>query len=123
MRKRIPLLLTSDSRGNISDQPSLEAVGMKGGLFFRLAPEELIPLPPGSELFRLPKRSPVGYDPANRRFVTLNNFNAVAAFISPGYTNTYTSAYKQRKNAPQLPLFLTGQSPFIKANFMLPQSA
>ena len=63
MSTRAPILLVADQKGKIFEHPALEAAGMKAGRFFRLDPKELIKLPAGSQLFKLPDRSPVGYDP------------------------------------------------------------
>ncbi len=52
-------------------------------------------LPPGSKLFMLPHRSPVGYDEATKSFVTLAGAAAVAAFVAPGYTATHCAAYRE----------------------------
>ena len=56
-----PSLVISDAKGNINAVPELEASGMKAGGFFRLKAEDLIKLPPGSQLFKLPGRTPIGY--------------------------------------------------------------
>ena len=84
---------------------------MKGGRFFRLLPSELIPLPFGSELFMLPDRVPAGYDPRSGRFISISSacrgrrFFPAAAFISPGFTVTYQSAFQEKTRPVLLPLF------------------
>lgn len=105
MKREIPRLPISDSRGNIYSHPSLEAAGMEGGRFFRFDPRELVKLPPGSRLFMLPSRMPVGYDPASGSFTALKGYLAVAAFTPPGYTVTYNSAYREASRPRMLPLF------------------
>jgi hypothetical protein len=62
-------LLVSDKKGRVRDVGNIEAAGMKGGCFFRMAPAELIELPGASRLFMLPDRMPVGYDPVAKKFV------------------------------------------------------
>jgi pyruvate-formate lyase-activating enzyme len=84
---------------------ALEGVGMKAGRFFRLLPSDLIRLPSGSEIFKLPQRAAVSYDPSSLRFVEDRSSLAVAAFLPPGYTVTYNSAYKEIGRAKKLPLF------------------
>lgn len=117
MSTQKPHLLISDSNGKIYDLPYLEATGMKAGHFFRLSPQELIKLPSGSELFMLPGRMPVGYDPQVGRYVKPERCFAVAAFISPGFTATYNSAYAQIKKPAMLPLFSYAAVAFYKGAF------
>lgn len=83
----------------------LEAAGMKGGVYFRLHPSDLIKLPTSSEVFKLPHRYAIAYDPARLKFVENKTDNAMAAFLPPGYTVTYSSAYKESGNPKKLPLF------------------
>jgi len=61
-------LLISDKNGRIFDHPDLEATGMKAGNLSRLNPGDLIKLPPESELFTLPHRLPVGFNPDSKKF-------------------------------------------------------
>ncbi len=106
MTENGPQLLISDNKGKIRSAAYLEPAGMKAGLFFKLTPRDLIELPPSSKLFMLPQRSPVGYDPAKKRFVTLKGpVFAVCAFIEPGFTTTYNAAYAEIGRPKMLPLF------------------
>lgn len=105
-------LVYADVRGRIYDHPYLELVGRSGRSFGRIPPDELIPLPPGSDLFVLPGRRPVGYDPRRRRLVTAGerkdlpaDAQAVAAFMAPAHTMRYLAAYQKLPRAPVLPLF------------------
>ncbi len=108
-----PVLLIADSVGNITDFPELEAVGMSNGHFEKPALEDYIPLPEGSELFSLPGRLPVGWDPIEHEPVLLAEdpdrpgepIRAVAAFMAPAHTAVYTSSFQTGDNAPTLPLF------------------
>jgi len=113
MKNHHPKLLVADKKGRVYDVPFL-AAGMKGGEYFRLSSRDLIKLPADSELFMLPGRGPVGFDPDKRSFVRLENnplvknkesCYAVAAFLAPGYTATYSSAYTEPKKTEKLPLF------------------
>jgi pyruvate-formate lyase-activating enzyme len=126
MSKEAPKLLIADARNKIYDVPFLEATGMKAGEHFRLDPSCLVKLPRDSELFMLPCRTPVGYDPEEDRYVRLssNPFNktdepcsAVAAFLSPGYTSVFSASYKERKDAGLLPLFSYAAVAFYKGDF------
>ena len=78
---------------------------MKGGKFFHLSPDDFIKLPHGSEIFKLPGRTAIAYDPAQLKFVEEKNKLAIAAFLPPGYTVTYNSAYKEIGKPKKLPLF------------------
>jgi len=105
-------LVYADAQGRIFDHPYLEMMGRSGRRFCRIPPEELIPLPPGSDLFLLPGRRAVGYDPRRRRLVKAGESKdlpaeaqAVAAFMAPAHTMSYLAAYLPRPGAPILPLF------------------
>ncbi len=126
MSREKPQILAADSKGTIYSLPGVEAAGMKGGCFFRLPPRELVPLPPGSELFLLPGRMPVGWDPAAGGFITLGagalpdknkDCFAVAAFVSPGFTASFSSAYAESGNPVLLPLFSYAACAFYKGSF------
>ena len=112
--QEIPSLVFADKRGEILDFSSLKMAGMSNGHFRQPAIEDLIPLPPGSELFVLPGRVPVGCDPETGEpllleenpFTPRDQIQAVAAFMAPAHTAIFNSAYQTRdKNAPVLPLF------------------
>lgn len=105
-------LVFADAAGRIFDHPRLEMAGRQGQQFVRVPPKVLLPLPPGSELFVLPGRAAVGYDPHRRRFVTVAEANgrqepayAVAAFMAPAHTMSYLAAFRAATRAPVLPLF------------------
>lgn len=112
-----PKIVVSDKKGKIYRLSHLEAAGMKGGLFFRLNPNELVKLPYGSEIFMLPDRMPLGYDPKKKDFVVLKDYYAVAAFLSPGYTITHNASYVEMKRAKLLPLFSYGAVASYKGEF------
>jgi molybdenum cofactor biosynthesis enzyme MoaA len=70
----------------------------------------IIPLPNGSDLFELPCRAPIGYDPHEHKFVEIHEYQgkpvyAVAAFMAPAYVQFYRSAYLTLPDAPRLPLY------------------
>jgi pyruvate-formate lyase-activating enzyme len=114
MQNRRPSLLLADSKGKIFTHPGLEAAGMKAGLFFRLGAHELIKLPAGSQLFKLPDRSPVGYDPRAKDFINVAGACVVAAFSAPGHTLTYSTSYREYKKIRPLPLFSYGACALYK---------
>ncbi|MFC1480333.1 radical SAM protein [Candidatus Omnitrophota bacterium] len=119
-------LLIADKKGKIYDVPYLEGTGMKAGEYFHLASKDLIRLHPDSELFMLPERKPVGYDPERGRFVQLDSnplvtgdepCYAVSAFLPPGYTATYSASYRERAKARLLPLFSYAAVVFYRDEF------
>ncbi len=108
----VPNLLVADKQGKISEFPELLMAGRSNSRFLRPALQELIPLPEGSELFALPGRLPVGWDPNTDEPVVLteNPFTggevrAVAAFMAPAHTAILTGSYQTQPGAPALPLF------------------
>ena len=106
-------LVYADESGQMYDHPYLEMAGSSGGSWTKIEDDVLIPLPPGSELFLLPLRLPVGYERKKKRFVKLeedphnsqSKVQAVAAFMAPAHTQILTAAYHSEQNAPILPLF------------------
>jgi len=108
-----PTLLFADATGKIVDFPGMEMVGSSAGRHVRPRPDEWIPLPPGSELFQLPGRLPLGYDPDTASIRALDRdpysgssqVRAVAAFVAPAYTQILSTAYKSLPTAKTLPLF------------------
>jgi len=110
----IPSLLFADSQGKIYDFPHLKMAGRSGRIFHPINPQDLIPLPEGSELFVVPGRLPVGWDDQHDEMVVLNenpsgvtgSVQAVAAFMAPAYTQTALAAfYRPDDKLPPLPLF------------------
>jgi pyruvate-formate lyase-activating enzyme len=109
----LPSLLFADHSGKILDLPDLEMAGMSNGGFYRLTPDDIIPLPQGSQLFTLPGRMPIGWDREHDEPVVLEEnpfedggpIQAVAAFMAPAHTAIYSAAYRDSDEAPPLPLF------------------
>lgn len=101
----MPKLLYCEKNGKIYAHPDIEAAAMKAGRPFTVDIKELIKLPRGSQLFMLPGRSAVGYDPSSGEVITLDGSYAVAAFLAPGYTASYSPAYRDDKKVRPLPLF------------------
>ena len=108
-----PALLIADGDGNIREFTELDVVGMSNGNFIRPALEDWIPMPEGSDLFALPGRLPVGWEPGSEEPVLLTEnpydhgkpVQAVAAFMAPAHTAIFTSSYQTQPGAPTLPLF------------------
>ena len=125
-KAHFPQLLFADKKGKVYDVPHLEASGMKAGRYFRLDPEDFVRLPDSSELFMLPDRAPVGFDPKSGETVELDHDPysaknepcfAVAAFIPPGYTVTHHAAYHEHPGAQMLPLFAYAACALYQGHF------
>jgi len=126
--KNRPALVYADVNGNIFDWPALEMAAASANEWKRPGSAELIPLPEGSELFLLPERLPVGFNRTGRRFEPLQSdpydpakpVRAVAAFISPAYTQLYSTAYRTNAHAPLLPLFAYTAVGWLNGGFVVP---
>jgi len=113
-----PKLVFADDSGNIYDHPELEMLVRRGDRLEPPRPDEIIPLPPESELFLLPGRDALGFDPESGEVERLEE-RAVAAFLSPGHTLAATAAYATRPGAPILPLFAYGAVGFSGDRFFV----
>jgi pyruvate-formate lyase-activating enzyme len=109
-----PSLVVSDPPGRIYVHPSLKLAGRSGDRMVLPSPRELIPLPPGSQLFTLPGRIPVAWDEEREAFTLSERVRigrkqidctAVAAFLPPGYIRTLLPATQLRPTAKTLPLW------------------
>lgn len=113
-------LLIAKKNRKILDLPGYLACGMAGYRINVLNEEDLIPLPPTSEIFILPDRIPIGYNIVENRFNYIENFNPVSAFIPPGYTQLLTPAYRECQGARTLPLFSYTPIAWYKNKFYVP---
>lgn len=116
-----PKLVFADESGNIYDHPELEMLVRRGERLEPPRPDELIPLPPESELFLLPGRDALGFDAESGEIERLDE-RAVAAFVCPGHTLSATAAYAAQPNAPVLPLFAYGAVGFSGDRFFVAAS-
>lgn len=116
-----PALVLADANGNIYDDPDLSMVISRAGQWSLPRREDLVPLPPESELFLLPGRSAVGLDGATGRMETVDGA-AVAAFAAPGYTINAHPAYLEEPDAPLLPLFAYGAVGYAEGRFWIAAS-
>ena len=111
-----PRLLLADAQGRIFDDPDLLMLCRRGHEWALPRPDELMPLPPESELFLLPGRHAVGLDPESGETVALEEL-AVAAFVAPAHTLTGHPVYTREDSAPTLPLFAYGAVGMIGDRF------
>lgn len=107
---RLPYLVVSDGNGNVFEIPELRMAGMALTKYVTPQLDELIPLPEGSDLFELPNRKPIGYDPHSKSFVELEEYEdakiyAAAAFMAPAYVQLYRSGYITKPGAQRLSLY------------------
>lgn len=117
---RRPKLVYADAEGHVFDHPVLDAAGRTGDQIVLPSREEWIPLPPGSRLFTMPGRMPVGFDPLRSEFVALEGTLAVAAFPEPGYTRTLLPATQTETKPPILPLWAYTAVGWHNGQFWIP---
>ena len=107
-------MVYANAKGELLDLPDVEMAGRAGRWFFRPELTDIIPLPEGSDVFVLPHRMPIGIDPRTNDPVLINEnpegaqfgIQAVAGFMSPAHTATYSAAYEKDQSDPEhLPLF------------------
>lgn len=115
-KKIQPVMVFADEAGNIYDHPDLLMVVRRGRELTLPRPDELMPLPEGSDLYLLPGRHALGLDPVTGRAEALEE-RAVAAFVCPAHTLSATAAYLPAANAPALPLFAYGAVGFADDRF------
>lgn len=108
------LAVVADQDGQVFEHPDLLMVGMNGLHSRQPRASELIPLPEGSRLFTIPETPPMGFDPRQRKTVTLRKLpralgggrvQAVSAFLTPGFTRTLLPAADYGQKQVQLPLW------------------
>ncbi|MEA4883550.1 MAG: radical SAM protein [Clostridia bacterium] len=94
-----------DHAGRVFPHNKRLAVGRAGNVFFELSEADMLPLPEGATLMRLPGRTPVGINSSTGAFVESGPGEPLAAILPQGYTRTYLPAYTRQDGAPILPLF------------------
>ncbi len=111
-----PRMVFADHRGRIFDHPDLLMLCRKGREFTLPGPDDLIPLPQGSDLFLLPGKNCLGFDP-ERGIVEYEQGQAVAGFVSPGYTLSGVCAYLTAPGQGPLPMFAYGALGYANGKF------
>lgn len=101
-----PRLVFIDADGEIVEHDELEAVGVCGPEPARIALEDWIPVPRGSDFFLLPGRLPVAWSPEEEDVVVLEGegLHAASTFLAPAWTRHHLPAYETMDEAPALPL-------------------
>ncbi len=105
-----PWFVVSDGCGKLFEIPGLFAIGKQGHTPILPDLQDWIPLPKGSLLLELPDRVPIGYDPKEKTFIPLPEYQEkkvwpASAFLVPGYTQLYYTAYLSLPQAVRLPLY------------------
>jgi pyruvate-formate lyase-activating enzyme len=101
----LPRLLYCDERGNLFDHPFYRMAVHDGHVARPPRPDELAPLPPGSDVFTLQGREPVAINPETGGLEVVVGARAAAAFASPSYLRLAMPAFRRLDGAPPLPLF------------------
>ncbi len=119
-------MIFADPEGQIFDHPSLYMAAQSARENRPGDADSLTPLPEGSQLFTLPGRYPVGWDPESKNFVTVKEAvidgrklecTAVAAFLAPGYLRCLLPATHLKTKHPILPLWAYGAVGFRDGDF------
>lgn len=111
------LVFSSPKTKEVFDDPFYLMAVWDGVAFRPPRPDELIPLPPGSDIFVLPKRYPIGINPVTSSPEVHLGGYAVSAFASPAYLRLSHPAYRKEEGAPNLPLFAYAPIGFAKGRF------
>ena len=117
--------IVANQGGEIFELEGYAAVGMARESLVPLLMDKTINLPHGAELMFLPDRKPILYNMDKERIERLEenpydpgvSIFPVAAFNSPGYVITYTSAYMEDQGAGSLPLFSYGAVGWHRGRF------
>jgi len=105
MTEEFPGLAFTDDSGELFEHPFYR-MAIFDGVEVRVPnQDELVPLPPGSDVFLLPGREPYGMNPETGGPEVLAGAIATAGFASPSYLRLLHPAYRTTEGAPQLPLY------------------
>lgn len=94
-----------DDRGELYDHPFYEMTVFDGVGVRPPRPEELVELPPGSDVWMLPGRAPYGWNPETGGPEVVRTVNGASAFASPAWLRLALPAFVKEEGAPVLPLF------------------
>lgn len=106
----LPLMVMADADGQVFEHPELRMLGAAGRHHRLPHKGEIIDIPLGTDLYTLPGRRPVGFDPASGEQKVVHSFEgnpvfAVSAFLPPAYTSHLWTAFLREEDAPVLPLY------------------
>lgn len=106
----MPRMVYADASGQVFDHPRLTMAVWDGHRIRLPEPEELVPLPPGSDLFLLPSRLPLGFSGKKNHLIEFDGSEdggatAVSAFVAPAWLRLTHPACRTLDGAPTLPLY------------------
>lgn len=106
----LPYLVVSDQDGNLFELPPYRMTGMSINTIVLPDPSGLVELPYGSNLYMLPDRHAIGYDPGTHQYKEITEYRgnpvfAASAFMAPAYMQLLRSAYTPQPGAVPLPLY------------------
>ncbi len=102
----VPYMVYADESGEVFDHPRLRMAVYDGQQVREPTPDELVPLPPGSDIFLLPGRLPLGFSGKRGQLTELEGeITAVSAFLAPAWLRLTHPAYRTLPDAQTLPLF------------------
>jgi len=115
-------MVFSDEKGRLYDHPDLLPAGADGPQPELLSPDDLIPVPRGSDLLMLPGRHAVGIDPVTGERVVFSSWKgkpvyAASVFMAPAHTQSHRAAYVAGPGAPALPLYAYTALAFAEGGF------
>ncbi len=99
------LVHVPEGRKDLHDHPFYRMAVFDGASVRAPRPDEVQPLPPGSDVFVLPGRRAVGLNPETGGPEVLGGSQAAAGFAAPGYLRLTHPAMARDEDAPPLPLF------------------
>lgn len=95
----------ADEQGNFWDAPEFLGLGRTAQGVRLPHPDELAPLPEGSQLQYLPGRYPLVRQPGSQDNMVLDDCLVLAAQLPSGWTRTLMPAWQKAADAPDLPVF------------------
>ncbi|MBN2535181.1 MAG: radical SAM protein [Spirochaetales bacterium] len=110
MEQELPFLVVSDANGNVFELPPYRMTGMSMNTLVLPPPSSLIELPYGSNIFMLPLRHAIGYDPRTGQYKEITEYKGnpvfgASAFMAPAYMQLLRSAYTSCRDVSPLPLY------------------
>lgn len=106
-----------DSEDSLFDHPDLGMV-VFDGMGFRVPYEdEIVPLPPGSDMYSMPGHLPAGVVPGTDDIEIVEGCTAVASFVSPAWLRLNHPATEAEPGTPALPLFAYAPTGWYRGRF------
>lgn len=105
-----PFMVYADGSGQVFDHSRFTMAVWDGYRVREPLEEELVPVPPGSDLYLLPGRLPLGFSGKKKHLVEYDGgdadaLSAVSVFLAPAWVRLCHPAFRTLPEAPVLPLF------------------